>query len=674
MLDNTPISRRLILIALLALMAIGLVAGSLVYIARQYDNLLDYLTTQDLLSHESISKSYVAFSEINSELFKLLNTRHEKGRSGDVYLEGRKLIDRIDRLQNTATAQRFGVPPSKRILIDNLQKALDEYKNTAVIGLEITIAQRDLQLLHTNRLAASFNQINSVYLSLIEFSRIDMTEDIDNASAAISHRIVLLGSIAALLVAGMAGLIYWLVTRMSRQFNYVENSLKQLRQGNASETAAPPIDDPAFASLYDALKSFREALRKTYASEQALSEKNRALERQASELAEARDLALQASRAKSQFLAGMSHELRTPMNGFMGMTQLLTETSLTPEQRDMLDIAIQSSQHLHRLIEDLLDFSNIERGQLQCVQTPFRLAATIEGIAASFSDAVRSKHLEFSCAIDRELPQRVVGDPMRLRQLLGHLIDNAIKFTEKGRIALIVTTCGNPRNPSLIRFTVHDTGIGISPEHQARIFELFSQADGSPTRQYGGMGLGLTLCNHLARLMGGTVRLESLPSEGATFHVEIPLEAAPDAAMQTAGITPPPPREANEKRHILVVEDNPMNRSLAKAMLNKLGYESSFAENGREAIEQLSSNGFDLIIMDCQMPVMDGFEATRAIRQREAEAGGGHIPILAVTANAMAGDRERCLESGMDDYLSKPYKLEQLDAKLKALLKAISAA
>lgn len=670
MLDNTPLSRRLILIALLACLAVGLVTGSLVYIARQYDGLLDYLIEKDLPSHEAISKSYVAFSEINGELFKLLNARHDEEPSGEYYLRGRKLIDRIDGLQSTATAQNFRVPPSDMALIDTLQKSLAEYKNTAVIGLEITLANRDLQLVHSNRLAASFNRINGAFLKLMEFSRIDMTEDIHKTSNAIGHRLLLLGGIATLLVASLTGFIFWLVTRMSRQFNYVESSLKRLCQDDTTEAATPPVADPAFTSLYHALESFREALRKTYASEQALSEKNLALEHQASELAEARDLALQANQAKSRFLAGISHELRTPMNGFMGMAQLLAETPLNADQRDMLDIAIQSSRHLHRLIEDLLDFSNIEHGQLHCEKKPFDLHATVKDIAASFNDAMRAKHLAFNAVLDEGLPRRVVGDPLRLRQVLGHLLDNAIKFTEKGRVALVVTACGNTRNPALIRFTVHDSGIGISPEHQAKIFDLFSQADNSSTRQYGGMGLGLTLCHHLARLMGGAVRLENLPTEGATFHVEIPLEPVIEEPMQNQTIMPPPTRSARERRHVLVVEDNPMNRTLAKAMLNKLGHDTSFAENGREALEQLGRGTFDLIVMDCQMPVMDGFETARAIRRREAEAGSGHIPILAVTANAMTGDRERCLESGMDDYLSKPYKLEQLNEKINALLNA----
>ncbi|NWG86254.1 MAG: response regulator [Hydrogenophilaceae bacterium] len=675
MFQNTPLSRRLLLIAVLASLAIGVVAGSVFFVARQYNALLGHLTSDDLIRQEALSKSYIEFSEINSEVFKLLDSPPDSDKPGEIYLRGRHLIDRIDRLQAMNTAQNFGISPAEAGLVANLQKGLADYKNTAIIGLEMILADRDLRLLYTNRVAASYNGINHAFLKLMEHTRLTVTAEIKAESAAIQQRMFLLGALTTVLVAGLAGFILWLIRGMSRQFNHVERSLDRLRQGDTTEAVLPPAEDPAFTSLYRALAAFRETLDKLYRTDQALSEKNRALERQAEELAEARDAALRASEAKSQFLTNISHELRTPLNGIMGMAQLLADTPVNAEQRDMLNIVDQSSRDLYSLIEDLLDFAKIEQGGLKLMPIPFNLRDSVEDTVNLFAGVARAKDLALLRDIDPDVPARVIGDPLRLRQVLSNLIDNAIKYTESGRVTISARSRTDAEGVTQVHFSVSDTGIGIPEAVQHRIFDAFAQADGSSTRRYGGAGMGLTICQQLTRLMGGALWLESQPGQGSTFHFELPFEVVATEATQavaTPPVTAPLPKaETDLGQRILIVEDNPINQTLVKSILGKLGYRYTLAENGQEALAALDAAAFDLILMDCQMPVMDGYEASRAIRRREG-GSGRHIPILAVTAHAMAGDRERCLEAGMDDYLAKPYRFEELKQKIGQLLGSTS--
>ncbi|MCB9646656.1 MAG: response regulator [Deltaproteobacteria bacterium] len=373
-------------------------------------------------------------------------------------------------------------------------------------------------------------------------------------------------------------------------------------------------------------------------------------ERQAKALTHAKQEAELASRTKSMFLANMSHEIRTPMNGILGMAELLRATYLTKEQADLLRTLESSGQALLRIINDILDHTKIEAGRLELEAGPFSLRATLADLHAMLEPRARDKGIGYVARVDEEVPDDLIGDPGRVRQVLTNLIGNAIKFTARGEVRCHVRALDVAPDAVVLAVEVRDTGVGLDPEQAERLFEPFSQADPSTARQFGGTGLGLPISRRLAEMMGGGVRAEGRPGEGATFTFTARLERAAGRAPIIRGFSAPAALGGLE---VLLVEDNLVNRQVAGRFLEQLGVGHEVAEDGLAALEALGRRRFDVVLMDVQMPRMDGLTAVRELRAREA-ASGGHQVVVAMTAHALEGDREICLEAGMDDYLAKP--------------------
>ena len=460
--------------------------------------------------------------------------------------------------------------------------------------------------------------------------------------------ILLKAMILALFALGFTYLLARrLASNLSRPISDMSDAVKAIQQGHFN-TPLPVVDDGELGSLARHINNLAEGLA------QASREQQTAI----AQLIQTREEAERANSAKTDFLAMMSHELRTPMNGVLGMLQLLETTHMTDEQAEYAALASESTEHLLKVINDILDFSRIERSTLELEQIPFNLAELVGNCAQAFQHSAVQRGLKLNLNMADGLQDlHVLGDPTRIRQILVNLIGNALKFTEQGQVS--IEPAWQPLDHELIWFTctVRDSGIGIGADKLESMFKAFQQADSSISRRYGGTGLGLPIARTLAERMGGRLLAQSEEAHGSVFTLEIPLEL-----HQRIAINQRPTMTADSAcikgRKVLLVEDNPVNQTVIEAMLSSLGYEVSMVSDGAQAIHRANTEAFTAILMDCRLPVIDGYEATRQIRQL---VGCRDVPIIALTANALQGDREACLQAGMNDYLAKPFKRTDLE-------------
>jgi TMAO reductase system sensor TorS len=494
--------------------------------------------------------------------------------------------------------------------------------------------------------------------------RLTMSQEADSALWAVrSLQRRLIGLFLGVIVVSVPA-SFFVAGRLTRPLRDLADAAARLGAGDLSiRVREGAVGEVGFMQIVfnRTVDSIQENTEKLHRLHTELEEK---VDARTQDLATALHAAQEASRAKSEFLANMSHEIRTPMNGVLGVAELLADTPLTEEQHGLTQTIKTSAEALLTILNDILDLSKAEAGRIDLEEVELDVRGCVKGVTRLLAGRAAQRQLELAVVIARDVPEVVCGDPGRIRQVLLNLIGNAVKFTDVGTVMVRVTVMEELEDSVRLRFSVQDTGIGIPEEAQDRLFDPFTQVDTSTTRRFGGTGLGLAISKRLVSQMGGEIGLESVVARGSTFWFTLPLRkaVAGRAAAVAAAAPPPVPGTslgAVQPLRILLAEDNAVNRLVAVKALEKLGHSVHVVSDGKEAVGAWHEGHFDLILMDCQMPEMDGYDAARAIRAAEVEVGG-RVPIVALTANVMKGDRELCLAAGMDDYLGKPLHLDGL--------------
>jgi signal transduction histidine kinase/FixJ family two-component response regulator len=446
----------------------------------------------------------------------------------------------------------------------------------------------------------------------------------------------------ALVIAGAFGFVFglWQSSRLAIAIRALSSAARQVAAGDFGHQLRIETGDE--------IESLADSFNVMTANLQRMHEEQVAVERM-----------------KDEFVSMVSHELRTPLNGVIGMTDLLLRSELAPQARTYAEGVQRSGEVLLAVIDDILDLSKIEAGKLDLESAPLDVRQLVAEVAQLFKERAAAKGVTLTWKVDAAVPYGLEGDPIRVRQVLLNLVGNALKFTHVGSVSTAVELARTSAEEVVLRFAVADTGIGISPRDRERLFQPFAQADSSTTRKYGGTGLGLSICQRLVQLMRGEIGVESELGHGSTFWFSIPVRRA--AVPAIAPQVPAEPARLPSLRpaqRLLLVEDSWMNQQVALGMLEQLGYEADLATDGREALEAIEHNGYAAVLLDCQMPEMDGFQMAAELRRREAQSGRPAVPIIAMTASAMQADRERCLASGMNDHLAKPVRIAELSAML----------
>ncbi len=486
------------------------------------------------------------------------------------------------------------------------------------------------------------------------------------------HYLWLVLVISLLIFLGVFLLSHILTRHLGAKIDTTLACLREARQGNLQARIQLPDNDEIGVIQQGINRMIRDIAKAHDAMKAEIEQRKRA----EAELKIARDQAEAANQAKTDFVANISHELRTPMNGILGMAEMLLDHEPVGEQREKIQVIHESGSILLQIINELLDVFKLEAGKVELEHMPFDPMKIVRDALQLMEITAREKGLYLKLEADGNIPPLVEGDKHRLRQILLNLVGNALKFTEQGGITVQLDAQPGTHGKSNLYFAVTDTGIGIPPEKRAMLFDKFNQADISTTRRYGGTGLGLFISRQLVGLMGGDIGVDSTPGQGSRFWFRVELPVAPPMSI----VVDPSPRNfsrvnaANsfQGHRVLLVEDNRTNQLVAKVMLNKLGCETRIAGDGQQALDMLETDDFDLVLMDVQMPVLDGYETTRRIRYLE-RGGDRHVAIIAMTANAMPTDREKCLAAGMDDYLSKPIAQRALADMLNKWLRPAPA-